>query len=228
MPPSDNTELYRDDHLLIVAKRAGELVVAADGHGPEPLYDRLHAKEPGLTVVHRLDFGTSGVVVFARTAEAGRVIREGKFQGWTKTYVALVHGVPEPRTGVIRLALKARTRDVAVPAVTRYSVRRAFGHAYAVLELIIDTGRKHQIRQHCAMIRHPLVLDPVYGDPRRDRVFKQKSKYRRLFLHAWKLEFPHPITGEPMSVEAPMPKAFQECLERMQGLGEVKKTEKRK
>lgn len=214
MPISDDRILYRDDHLLVVSKRAGELVVAADGEGPAPLYDFLHKTEPGLRVVHRLDFGTSGIVVFARTGNAARVIRDTRFAGWVKTYIALVHGVPEPKTGTIRKALKARTKDVAVPAVTHYSVRENFGK-YAVLELRIDTGRKHQIRQHCASLHHPLVLDPLYGDPRRDRPFKQKNKYRRLFLHAWKLELPHPITGEKLKIEAPLPVAFHECLAKL-------------
>lgn len=212
---SSSRELYRDDHLLIVAKRPGELVVAADGHGPESLYDRLHHDEPGLTVVHRVDFGTSGIVVFARTAAVAKAIRDSKMNGWTKSYLALVHGVPEPHTGTIRKALKARTRDMDVPAVTHYTVKQAFGRKYALLELRIDTGRRHQIRQHCASIHHPLVLDPVYGDPRRDRPFKQKLKYRRMFLHASKVSLPHPVTGKLVSVQAPMPPTFQECIDRM-------------
>lgn len=216
MTPDPSRELYRDDHLLVVAKRPGELVVAADGEGPVPLYDRLRKDEPGLTVVHRIDFGTSGVVVFARNANAARAIRDSKFKDWTKTYLAIVHGSPEPRTGTIRKPLRARTKDVEVPAVTHYSVKQYFGK-YALMELKIDTGRKHQIRQHCAAIHHPLVLDPVYGDPRRDRAFKQKTKYRRLFLHAWKLSFPHPVTGNMIAVEAPLPPTFQECLERLRG-----------
>ena len=82
--------LYRDEHLLIVNKLAGELVVKASGQGKLPLYDYLHEKEPGLRVVHRLDYATSGVLVFARTAEALRVIRDSKFEGWKKTYRAQI------------------------------------------------------------------------------------------------------------------------------------------
>lgn len=207
----EDTILYRDDSLLVVHKRAGELTVAADGEGPEPLFDRWKKTEPSLRVVHRLDFATSGVVVFARSAQAADAIRTSKFAGWRKEYLALVHGIPAQRSGVISNPLKARTHDGLVQATTRYWVRETFGGT-ALLALTIETGRKHQIRQHCKKLGHPLVLDPLYGDLKRDRAFKHRFKYRRFFLHAARLEFPHPITGVMVRVEAPLPPAFQEVL----------------
>jgi RluA family pseudouridine synthase len=214
MSISPDRILYRDDHLLIVNKRAGELVVAAEGQGKLPLYDWLHKTEPGLRVVHRLDFGTSGVLVFARTADAVTAIRTSKFAGWKKTYITIVHGVPQPPSGRIAKDLPARTHAGLVPAVTNYRVRRAMGKV-AMLELVIETGRKHQIRRHLQGIGHPLVLDPLYGDARKDRWFKSKTKFRRIFLHAAALDFPHPITGKSVHVMAPLPEAFQEAVERL-------------
>lgn len=206
--------LYEDEYLLVVNKLAGELVVAADGEGKEPLYDFLHKTRPGLRVVHRLDFGTSGVLVFAKSADTVTKIRESKFKGWKKTYRTLVAKPMKNRFGTINHKLPARTRDELVEAVSHYRVIELFPHATFV-EVDIDTGRKHQIRRHMQFIGHPLLLDPLYGDPRIDRVFKKHYKYRRLFLHASKLVFPHPITGKEVSVTAPLPKAFEEVLSQL-------------
>lgn len=206
--------LYEDEHLLVVNKLAGELVVAADGEGKEPLYDFLHKNYPGLRVVHRLDFATSGVLVFAKGADVVRAIRESKFGGWKKTYRTLVAGRMKNRTGTINRKLPARTRDELVDAVTHYHVLDLFPHATFV-EVEIETGRKHQIRQHLKFIGHPLLLDPLYGDPRVDRAFKRRHKYRRFFLHAAKLSFPHPVTGKEIAVSAPLPKAFDQVIQQL-------------
>lgn len=209
--------LFEDEHLLIVNKLGGELVVAADereGSQKLPLYDFLHKSYPGLRVVHRLDYGTSGVLVFAKSAEVVKTIRESDFAGWTKRYRMLVHGRVEQKTGTVTRALPARTRDVLVEAVTHYRVLRQFKDI-AFVETEIDTGRKHQIRQHMAFIHHPLVLDPLYGDPRRDRPFKKHFKLRRFFLHAASLDLPHPVTAKKLHVEAPLPKVFEEVLQRL-------------
>ena len=211
--------LYEDEHLLIVNKLSGELVVAAEKHDRKdaklPLYDFLHKKYPGLRVVHRLDYGTSGVLVFARNAAVVKQVRESKFAGWTKRYRMLVHGKPDPKSGTIKRALPARTRDELVEAVTHYRTLRMFGDV-SFVETEIETGRKHQIRQHMAGIKHPLVLDPLYGDPRRDRPFKKHFKYRRFFLHAASLDLPHPVTKKMIHVEAPIPKVFEEVLQKLQ------------
>lgn len=214
--------LYEDEHLLIVNKLAGELVVAAEKptkgeRAKLPLYDFLHRNYSGLRVVHRLDFGTSGVLVFARSAGVVRTIRESKFAGWTKRYRTLVHGRFDQKTGTIRKALPARTHEGLVEAVTHYRVLRQ-SVDIAFVETEIETGRKHQIRLHMAGIRHPLVLDPLYGDPRRDRPFKKHFKYRRFFLHAQSLDLPHPVTGKKLHVEAPLPRAFEEMLSKMQSM----------
>lgn len=207
--------LFEDEHLLVVNKLGGELVVAADGgEGKEPLYDFLHNTRPGLRVVHRLDYGTSGVLVFAKNADTVLKIRESKFAGWKKTYRTLVAKPMKNKFGTIHRKLPARTKNELVDATSHYRVLELFPHATYV-EVDIDTGRKHQIRQHLKFIGHPLLLDSLYGDPRIDRVFKRKYKYRRFFLHASSLTFPHPITGKELKISAPLPKAFDEVLQKL-------------
>lgn len=203
--------LYRDEHLLVVNKLSGELVVTASGEGRKPLFDFLKREYPGLRVLHRLDFATSGIVVFARTAEAVRRVRESKFAGWKKCYRALVAGKLEKGNGTITKPLRARTHGGLVPAVTHYKVLEAFNDA-SFIEACIETGRKHQIRQHFASIGHPLLLDPLYGDKKADVAFQQKYRYRRFFLHATELTLPHPITGAEISLKAPLPPAFEDVL----------------
>lgn len=221
MPKTISPEriLYEDEHLLVVNKLAGELVVAApdkeDGVGKsEPLYDFVHKSYPGLRVVHRLDFATSGVLVFAKGAEVVRVIRESKFKDWKKTYRCIVAKPMKNRFGTINRKLPARTKDELVDAVTHYRVLELFPHA-SYVEVDIDTGRKHQIRQHLQFIGHPLLNDAQYGDPRFDRAFKRHHKYRRFFLHAIKLSFPHPITGKEITIMAPLPKSFEDVLKEL-------------
>jgi RluA family pseudouridine synthase len=207
--------LYEDEHLLVVNKLAGELVVAAEGEGKMPLYDFLHKGYPGLRVVHRLDYGTSGVLVFAKSADVVSAIRESKFAHWKKKYRMLAAGQMREKFGTITKPLKARTHTGFVEAVTHFKVLQVYKLATYV-ETEIETGRKHQIRQHMASVGHPLLLDSQYGDPRKDRDFKRKFKYRRLFLHAYSLEFPHPVTGKKVRVEAPIPASFQEAIHKLQ------------
>jgi RluA family pseudouridine synthase len=213
--------LFGDDHLLIVHKLSGELAVAAEekqrgGSGKESLYDFLRKDYPGLRVVHRLDYATSGALVFARSAEALKAIRDAKFMGWRKTYHALIAGNIREKNGTIRKDLPARTQELLVPAVTHYRVLAVFpGVSY--VEACIETGRKHQIRQHFAAIGHPLLLDPLYGDKKADVAFQRKFRYRRFFLHAAELSFPHPVTGEEISIKAPLPPAFEDVLKTLNG-----------
>jgi RluA family pseudouridine synthase len=207
--------LYEDEHLLVVNKLAGELVVAAEGEGKMPLYDFLHKGHPGLRVVHRLDYGTSGVLVFAKSAAVVSKIRESKFADWKKKYRMLVAGQMRDKHGTITKPLKARTHTGFVEATTHFKVLQTYKTATYV-ETEIETGRKHQIRQHMASVGHPLLLDAEYGDARKDRDFKRKYKYRRLFLHAFSLDFPHPVTGKKMRVMAPIPQAFQEAIHLLQ------------
>ncbi len=208
--------LFNDPHLLVVNKLEGELVVTAGGFGKMPLFDFLKKDYPGLRVVHRLDFGTSGVIVFGKTAEAVRKIREKAFKGWIKRYHALVAGHLSRKFGTIERALPARTKKELVPAVSHFKVLDAFPTATYV-EVEIETGRKHQIRQHMKFIGHPLLMDPLYGDEKADKSFRKHFHYHRFFLHAYSLDFTHPVTGEKLHIEAPLPPSFQKVLRELRG-----------
>lgn len=218
--------LYRDDHLLAVNKLAGELVVAGAGASDRlSLLDFLRKEYPGLRPLHRLDFETSGVVLFARSKQAFEAVRSSKFAGWRKVYLALVEGRPRPQ-GDIRTPLPSRARpnvvqngrgEGDVPALTRYKVLDQFANS-AFVEAEIQTGRHHQIRKHFAGIGHPLALDHVYGHKGYNRVFTQELGFRQFFLHASRLELPHPVTGEALKIEAPLPKPFESVLKRLRAL----------
>ncbi len=208
--------LYEDQHLLVVNKRAGELAVAAEGEGKLPLFDFLKKDHPGLRVVHRLDFGTSGIIVFAKTGEALESIRTSKFADWKKTYHAIVAGKMPKGERTITKELKARTHEKLIPAVTHLKVLESYPVA-AYVEARIETGRKHQIRQHLAMIGHPLVCDPEYGNAKADRGFRMVCTQRKFLLHARRLDLPHPVTGEQLHIEAPLPDQFEDALTHLRG-----------
>ena len=238
MPISPDRILYLDDHLLAVNKLSGELVVKGSslrqGYGRQegpvgklPLFDFLKKEYTGLKVVHRLDFETSGVVVFGRgrglgigdwnngdpafgseiaQARGGSGIRK-------KLYRALIMGRMKEKKGVIRKKLPARGRG-EVDAVTRYRVLKQFKDC-AYIEAEIETGRYHQIRRHFAGIGHPLALDHVYGDRKANSRFTKRFRYRKFFLHAYSVELKHPVTGEEIRIEAEIPRVFVEVLERL-------------
>ena len=214
MPIARDRILYDDDHLLVVNKLARELAVEAGGEGKASLHEFLRKQYPGLRPLHRLDFGTSGVMAFGKTKEVAEKVRDTKLKGWKKTYVALVAGHMTRASGTIEKQLKARTHEGDVPAVSHYHVLQAFPFTTFV-EVTIDTGRKHQIRQHLASIGHPLLCDPLYGNEKADRNFTKHYGYRHFFLHAAKLSLPHPATGKLLHLQAPLPRAFQEAVSRL-------------
>ncbi|MDD5623795.1 MAG: pseudouridine synthase [Candidatus Peribacteraceae bacterium] len=217
MPPAAERILFCDASLLAVNKLSGELVVRGKGEGEKlPLLDFLKQSYPGLWPLHRLDFETSGVVVFARTRAAFAQVMATKFRGWKKIYRTLVMGRIERTHGTIRIPLPAREGG-KVEAVTHYRILDRFANS-TFLEAEIETGRHHQIRRHFAAIGHPLVLDHVYGHKRFNGVFTQEFHLRRFFLHAFSVDCPHPVTGESLHIEAPMPRAFEDLLQRLRSL----------
>jgi 23S rRNA pseudouridine1911/1915/1917 synthase len=212
---------YEDEHLLVVDKPAGIVVHPAPGHATgtlvHGLLDRLGGGEeperPG--IVHRLDRDTSGLLVVARTEEAYRGLQElVRNRGLERRYKALVRGRPQSWRGRIEAPI-GRDRheptrmsldtDTPRDAITHFEVDQLLdGHA--LLDVRLETGRTHQIRVHLAAIELPVVGDSVYGvrDP----------ELKRQFLHAWRLAFPHPLTGEPVEVESPLPPDLQVALAR--------------
>lgn len=209
--------LYEDDALLVVNKLSGELSVRGKGKvGKLPLLDFVKKEYPGVKAVHRLDFETSGVLVFAKNADVERKILNTKFDQWEKTYIALVMGRISRKSGAIRKKLPARGRGY-VDAETLYTVCDVFANS-TLVECTITTGRHHQIRRHFAHIGHPLVLDKEYGHAKFNQLFRQELGFSKFFLHASKLSFEHPMTKKMVTVEAPLPKNFESCLKKLRSL----------
>jgi 23S rRNA pseudouridine1911/1915/1917 synthase len=214
---------YRDDHLVVVAKPAGLVVHPGAGHTTGTLVDALRAAgvplapaggddRPG--IVHRLDRDTSGLLVVASTDAAYRgLVALLQRRAVTRRYLALVDGTPAAPTGRIEAPIgrdpRHRTRFATVPegkpATTRYTTATTgdvAGRPVALLVCRLETGRTHQIRVHLEAIGHPVVGDPVYG-PR--PALAERLGLTRPFLHAARLAFPHPVTGEPVDLLEPLP-----------------------
>ena len=211
--------LHVDDALLAVHKLSGELVVR--GKGPIeklPLLDFLRKDYPGVRPLHRLDFETSGVVVFSRRKDVLASVVESKFAGWTKVYRAILMGDVQRREGEISTPLPSRETKELVPAHTRYKVLERL-HNATYVEAVIEKGRHHQLRRHFASIGHALALDTVYGNDKFNRSFTRKYRFKRFFLHAYSVTLPHPLTGERLTITAPMPSVFEEALERIRRTG---------
>lgn len=217
MSISPDRFLYEDDHLLAVNKRSCELVVKGKGRvGKLPLLDFIKQDHPGIRAIHRLDFETSGVVLFAKNKETEVAVLNTKFDQWEKTYETLVMGQVRRRKGAIRTKLPARGKGT-VEAETFYTVLDTFANS-TYLECKITTGRHHQIRRHMASIDHPLVLDREYGHGKFNQLFRQELGFSKFFLHAKTLTLPHPRTGEVITIEAPQPKQFAACLKLLRSL----------
>lgn len=220
MPINPARVLYRDDYLLAVHKLPEELVVRGRGEvGKLPLLDFLRKDEPGIRPIHRLDFETSGVLLFARTKATLEAVVTSKFAGWTKVYRAIVSGKMMTQSGIIKAKLAGHEPGQLLPAETSYQVVEKFDDCTDV-EARFEKGRHHQIRRHFASIRHPLALDPLYGEKKFNISFTKKYGFRRFFLHALRVELPHPITGEQLVITSPLPKAYLEAIARFRRGGE--------
>jgi tRNA pseudouridine65 synthase len=223
-PPSGTDALRRlheDERLLVVDKPAGLLVhrTELDAHEPDSALDRLR-RETGerLWPAHRLDKGTSGVLVFARDAEAARLLGAAFETGAVaKRYLALVRGWPGDE-GLIDHPLardpeRPSTGQETRPACTRYRVLARFDwpfsvdgrhptSRYALIEAHPETGRRHQIRRHFKHIGHPLVGDSTHGKGAHNRVVAAWLGMARLWLHSAAITLPHPDDGRALTFEA--------------------------
>jgi 23S rRNA pseudouridine1911/1915/1917 synthase len=224
IPPPERTTLeaqaiplrivFEDSDLLVVDKKAGLAVHPSPGHASHTLVNAVLAQCPELSgiggegrpgIVHRLDKDTSGLIIVAKNDAAhlslARQLKERRIE---KTYIALVEGRVEPREGVIDSPLGRhpvhRKKQAVVTngreARTRYKVLRLVD-GYTLVEVHPETGRTHQIRVHFASIGHPIAADVLYGRAGAPPLARQ-------FLHASKLAFTHPCTGERMELEAPL------------------------
>jgi 23S rRNA pseudouridine1911/1915/1917 synthase len=218
--------VYEDQHLAVIDKPAGLVVHPGDGNEQGTLVNALLARYPQIAqipydarrrgIVHRLDKDTSGLIVIAKDSPTQlKLIEQFAARSVEKTYLALVERQPKTTTGRIEAPI---TRDpqqrkrMAVtrqgkPAITEYKVIDTdFPGGQALLEINLLTGRTHQIRVHLAFIGSPIVGDSVYG------FRKQRVRLNRHFLHAAKLAFIHPATGERLLFQSPLPEELQRVL----------------
>jgi 23S rRNA pseudouridine1911/1915/1917 synthase len=217
--------LYEDEHLLVIDKGPGVVVHPGRGHRERTLSQMLAGKAAGgeperAGIVHRLDRDTSGLLVVARSEEAHRRLQGAMGRREIeREYVALVEGRPPARSGTIEAPIgrdpRVRTRMAvggAAPreARTHFTLDRALGR-FSLLRLQLETGRTHQIRVHMRAIGHPVAGDPEYGTA-------GSLGLERQFLHAARLAFDHPITGERVEVSSPLPADLQAALERAERL----------
>ena len=224
---------YEDDHLLIVDKPAGLVVHPSAGHADGTLVNALlhhcagrlsgigGVERPG--IVHRIDKDTSGLLVIAKSDAA----HEGLAKLFAthdidRQYWAVVSGIPAPPAGTIRTQIGRSNVDrkkMAVlrddrgkHAVTHFRTERSFKSS-ALVSCTLETGRTHQVRVHMAHIGHPLIGDATYSN--RQKTYKiglNQSVFARQALHATRLGFIHPITGEDMRFESKLPEDIQELL----------------
>ena len=211
--------VFEDESLIVVEKPAGLLTMATDTERSRTVYAALreaaNRKRPPekIFIVHRLDREASGLLVFAKTAEAKERLQDQfKDHSAGRRYIAVVEGRVTPANLTIRSYLaenaafrvySTRKSGAGKLAVTHVHVIKANAKA-SLIEVRLETGRKHQIRVHLAERGHPIVGDTVYGS--------RSNPIRRMALHASQLDFRHAVTGRLMHFEATYPKSFSGCL----------------
>ena len=207
--------IYEDADLIVIDKPSGLLTIATDAEKRKTAYSLLSdyvkrsASQNKIFIVHRIDRDTSGLLLFAKNS----VVKEQIQQTWEttvsqRTYVGVVEGVVEQTEGTITSWLAETTahRVYSLPtaqagkqAITHY--RKIAGNSrYSLLQINLDTGRKHQIRVHMQDLGHPIVGDKKYG--------AQSNPIQRMALHAQVLAFTHPTTGKELRFESPIPERF--------------------
>jgi 23S rRNA pseudouridine1911/1915/1917 synthase len=230
--------IYEDPDVAVVNKPAGMAVHAGSGKDDagsrgtlvNALLHRFGSMSevggelrPG--IVHRLDKDTSGLVVVAKTDSAHRKLaRQFARRAVKKTYLALVHGWMPKAAGTVNLPIsrdlvrrtRMTTRRVqGREAVTHWKVLQAIDSKYgkfSLLEVTIETGRTHQIRVHLASLGHPVVGDTLYGAARQIAGYGEPTSLGRNFLHAFAIQFEHPITNKELSFRQPLPVALENFL----------------
>jgi len=228
-PVPGMTVIYDDDDLVVIDKPVGVAAHPSVGWTGPTVIGGLAAAgfristsgaEERRGVVHRLDVGTSGLMVVAKSEHAYTVLKRAfKERTVDKTYHALVQGLPDPLNGTIDAPIGRHPNHdykFAVVAsgkasVTHYEVLEAFRSA-SLVEVHLETGRTHQIRVHFSALRHPCVGDLTYGA---DPALAKKLALQRQWLHAVGLAFQHPSTGERVSFTSPYPPDLQTALDRI-------------
>ena len=236
--PGDLRVLHEDADVVVLDKPAGLTVHPGAGRATGTLAHHLLDRYPEMAgvggpgrpgIVHRLDQGTSGVMVVARSATAyTRLSRAFAAREVGKSYLAIAYGALSPADGLIDAPIgrhAERRTEMTVrrdgrTARTAYSTLAA-ASGLSLVELDLLTGRTHQIRVHLKHAGHPLVGDPAYGEARWKALPRPLHAVLRDFprpaLHAWRLRFAHPADGRPLAFEAPVPEDFRELWESVAG-----------
>lgn len=243
---------YSDPHVVVVEKPAGMTTMrhSEELDWPERRKDRqptldevlprilskrqqrsagapTRGKPPRVRAVHRLDRDTSGLLVFARTAEAERIlVHQFRHHTIHRRYIAVVHGIPETQTITSRLVRDrgdGRRGSTKNPTLGQHSITHirlletiADG-TYSIIECRLETGRTHQIRIHLSELGHFVCGDKLYSQPLYRHPLPDKSGAPRLALHAAELGFQHPATGETVTFKMPLPSDLQDWIDRLRG-----------
>ena len=222
--------VYADDHLVVIDKQANLVMYPGPGHASNTLLNALLARYPDISgvggngrpgVFHRLDRGTSGLVAVARTEEAyGAMVDKIKERDVDRDYIALVVGALPAEIGTIDAPVgrshsnrkrMAVDRIAGKRAVSRFRVKERFGREFTLVEVSLETGRTHQIRVHFTHIGHPVAGDPEYSRGKSSG----KLGLERQFLHAYRLAFEHPVTGDQLEFTSELPADLEVVLEQL-------------
>lgn len=219
IPPMGIRIIHEDDALLVIEKPAGLLAIATEKERTKTAYYQLNeylkrrnpeARER-VFIVHRLDRDTSGLMLFAKNEAVKRKLQD-QWKKVEKRYYAVVEGVPGKKEGEITSHLRetsslkvysSKGSPEAKYAITKYWILKA-GRRNTLLDVVLETGRKNQIRVHLADIGHPVVGDMKYG--------AQTDPIRRLALHAYVLSLRHPVKGKPLEFRSPLPDRLKSLI----------------
>lgn len=221
--------IYEDNDIIVVNKPKGMVVHPANGNPDSTLVNAVMAIckdslsgiggeiRPG--IVHRLDKDTSGVIIVAKNDKAhinlSEQLKEHKIE---KTYIALVRGIVKENEATINMPIARSIKDrkkmdinkKGKEAITHFKVLHRFDNKYTLLSINIETGRTHQIRVHLSHIGYPIIGDEVYSNGKNEWNIKGQC------LHAWKIKFTHPINGNEMELEAPIPEYLKNIISELE------------
>ena len=221
--------IYEDNDIIVINKPKGMVVHPANGNPDETLVNAVMNKckdslsgiggeiRPG--IVHRLDKDTSGAIIVAKNDKAHIALSEQlKNHEVKKTYLALVRGIIKENEATINMPIARSKKDRkkmdvdkdGKEAITHFKVLGRYKNKYTLLQINLETGRTHQIRVHLSHIGYPIIGDEVYSNG------KNEWNVSGQCLHAWKLEFIHPITGKKISLEAEIPEYLKNIIKELE------------